>query len=523
MFRRLRPFVIVGLAVIAYLAVTATPGSGHPATNGVEPHWSCKASAGYVNGFGGPSPLHLEALVANGDATTGVDGAQCQKDGSGFPQPTPLSFGSPQSGQVVEDAPYAYTTINNDFTYKQKAEGHTGVDHVLLQGNGHSLEATVVRADATAACTNGVPTPTTTSKVAGVSVDGTPTPVNDSGAQQVISNQPGFTAVVNEKTVQSTDGGKTYVQRAIHVQLGDTSQGVEIVIAEAKVGYHGDATQLCTPPPARCPAGATYDQSRGVCIVTVTTQAECPAGSARDAASGACIAVVGPPSAAPGAGGNVVPLGDVRGIRSTSPCKNKRFGRQVGIVGTNRGDRITGSNRSDRIFVFGGNDRVSGGRGNDCIEGGLGSDQLDGSNGSDWLLGGAGNDQLSGGQRNDVIYGGAGNDKLIGGTGNDKLYSGKGRNKLDGGKGNDLLVGGPDRDYITGGNGRDVIRAGRGNDDINVATAGPPAKVDCGPGVDTVRINNNELRTLKHCERVLVTTRLTRLKSYNKSYQNHKK
>ena len=73
------------------------------------------------------------------------------------------------------------------------------------------------------------------------------------------------------------------------------------------------------------------------------------------------------------------------------------------------------------------------------------------------------------------------------------------------------------------GNGRDVVRAGRGNDDINVATAGASAKVDCGPGIDTVRINHNELHTIKHCEHILVTTRLTRLKSYNKSYKRHKK
>ena len=86
-----------------------------------------------------------------------------------------------------------------------------------------------------------------------------------------------------------------------------------------------------------------------------------------------------------------------------------------------------------------------------------------------------------------------------------------------------MLVGGPDRDYIIGGAGRDIVRAGGGNDDINVATAGAPAKVDCGVGIDTIRINNNELHTIRHCEHILVTTRLTRLKSYEKSYKQHKK
>jgi Ca2+-binding RTX toxin-like protein len=467
----------------------------------------------------------VEPLVANGNATTGADADQCQSDGSGFPQPSPFSFGDPGSGQAVEDAPFAVTTINNDFTYKQTADARTGVEHLLLQGNGHKLEATVVRAEASYTCKSGVPVGTGSSQVQSLKIDDNDITL-DEGKPQNIDLSDNVFVRLNEQTQGSADGGKFLTQRAIRVVFGqDATHYVEVVVAEAKAGFHGDGTQLCTPPAARCPEGASYDQSRGVCVVTVTntnaTQAQCPSGSSRDP-SGACIVVVGPPSTTPGTGGNVVPLGDVRGVRSTSPCKNKRFGRQVGIVGTARGDRITGSNRSDRIFVFGGNDRVSGGRGNDCIEGAAGSDQLDGSNGSDWLLGGSGNDQLSGGQRNDYLYGGAGNDKVIGGTGSDHLYGGGGRNKLDGGKGNDVIIGGPSRDYIVAGNGRDVVRAGKGNDDINVATAGPPARVDCGAGIDTIRINNNEIRTIKHCERVFVTTRLSRLRSYNDAYKRHK-
>ena len=36
------------------------------------------------------------------------------------------------------------------------------------------------------------------------------------------------------------------------------------------------------------------------------------------------------------------------------------------------------------------------------------------------------------------------------------------------------------------------------------------AHVDCGAGTDTIRINHNELHKIKHCENVLVTTRLKR-------------
>jgi Ca2+-binding RTX toxin-like protein len=315
---------------------------------------------------------------------------------------------------------------------------------------------------------------------------------------------------------------QSVTRRAVHVQIfdGNGNAVFEVVLGEATAGRHGP---VCQQGP-RCPSGAVYDPARGVCVIREATASSgaCPSDTTKEGDVCVRTVVVGPPTGA-SIGGTVVPLGNVRGVKMTSPCRNKRFGRQIAILGTARGDRITGSNKSDRIFTFAGNDKVSGGRGNECIEGGLGSDQLDGSNGSDWLIGQAGNDQLSGGQGGDWIYGDAGNDKVVGGTGNDRLWGGKGRNKLDGGKGNDRIYGGPDRDYIVGGNGRDIIKAGKGNDDINVATAGARAKVDCGPGIDTVRVNNNELRSTKHCENILVTTRLGRLKSYNESYRKHKK
>src|SRR5947209_18611169 len=120
MQRRIRSFVTVGLMLAAYLAVTATNGSGHPAdpSKGIAPHWSCRASAAYVNLVGsGQSPVHVEPIVANGNATGGLDADedQCQSEGSGFPQPSPISS-SNSMGTFVEDAPYAFTKINSDFS-----------------------------------------------------------------------------------------------------------------------------------------------------------------------------------------------------------------------------------------------------------------------------------------------------------------------------------------------------------------------------------------------------------------------
>lgn len=519
MIRIARSLMPVGLALSAYLMIV-TPGFGHAVDPGagVGAHWSCRASGGYVKLVGNGQSGHIEPFAANGDSSTGADRDTCATDATGVSQVTLPPGGSP-SGQATLDAPRVETSINPDFTYKQTATASANVQHVKIAGPPGFVEADVVTASGTGTCKNGAAGLTTTSRVANLNINGNQ--VGDQSEPGTFGNGSNLIVRTNYDTPATASGGKQVIRRALHVLLAkDATSYIEAVIGEVRVGYHGSETELCSVPERRCPEGSSFDASRGVCVITQTTQAACPEGSTRDA-NGACVIVVGPPSTQPGVGGNVVPLSDVRGYRG--PCKNKRFGRQVAIVGTNHGDRITGSNKSDRIFVFGGNDRVSGGRGNECIEGGAGSDQLDGSNGSDWLLGGAGNDQLSGGQGNDVIYGGAGNDKLIGGTRNDKLYGGAGRNKIDGGKGNDLMVGGKDRDYITAGNGRDRVRAGKGNDTINAATAGPPTKIDCGGGVDTVRINSNEVRHIRHCERVFVTTRLSRLKSYNEAYRKNKK
>jgi hypothetical protein len=247
----------------------------------------------------------------------------------------------------------------------------------------------------------------------------------------------------------------------------------------------------CVATERTCGPG-TIENGNGQCVVVA---GQCPSGSARNA-QGTCVQT-GPAE---------VPLQQVLGVRNASPCKNKKFGRQVGIIGTNRADRITGSNRSDRIFAFGANDRISGGRGNDCVEAGKGSDRIDGSNGADYLLGDTGNDIENGGPGPDRLYGQAGNDKLVGATGNDWLWGGNGRDKLQGGLGNDHLYGGAGRDYIDTGGGRDRVYGGAGNDSINASIAGAPAKlIDCGPGVDTVRINSNERTRVRHCEKVFVT------------------
>lgn len=519
MFRRIRPLIALALLMGAYLTV-AQPGSAD--TTG--PFWTCRGTVGYLGSTDPTQPGRIEPFVAN--ASDPKQPSPCANDDAGQNQPIALNS---DQGSISVQSVYANSRIKPVIgaSSQQQASALGQVSAVDIESADKSfvLKANVVQAAVVGSCNGGVPGFADAGAVTDVSINGQPV-ATDQPYEQVgngINGSPlgQVTKVFFNETVASgstTTPTQSVTRRAIHVQILDGNGNVvfEAVVGEATAGRNGP---VCQAAP-RCPDGTVYDQSRNVCV----TQPNCPTDAPRE--GDVCVrtvTVVGPPGKGEPTGGTVVPLGNVKGVKQSSPCRNKRFGRQVAIVGTNHGDRITGSNKSDRIFVFGGNDRVSGGRGNDCIEGGSGSDQLEGSTGSDWLLGGNGNDHLSGAQGADYIYGGNGNDKIVGSTGNDYLYGGRGRNVLDGGKGNDLIVGGPGRDYIIGGGGRDRIRSGAGNDDINVATAGPAAHVDCGPGVDTVRINHNELHTIKHCERVLVTTRLTRLKSYNRSYEKHKK
>ena len=525
-----RRLVATALVAASSLGLLGSAGSAHEATGDVAPHWTCRASAAYANIVSNGSPaLRVEPGVANGNQFTGADRDECATDHA-FTRTDPPQFqlgDDTTPGKAIVQPVYAKTDANTDpnrsdrdFAYYQKPAADAQVQQVVLSGQGETLEISLVESHAasdSASCVNGRPVLRSNSSVAAIRHNGENTPIADSGATQTVIDEDNLKVVLNAKLgPYPVQGGEQVQQRAVWVWLGQDAQNyMEVVIAETRIDYHGD---VCTPPAQRCPAGSTFNGEACVIIKTETTavDGQCPAGTTREGDACVRTVVVGAPSSDPGEGGTVVPMSEVAGVKLTSPCRHKRFGRQVGIVGTNRGDRITGSNRSDRIFVYAGNDRVSGGRGNECIEGGNGSDQLDGSNGSDWLLGGKGNDQLNGGQRSDWMYGGAGNDKLIGSSGSDRLYGGPGRNKIDGEKGNDRMYGGPDRDYITAGNGRDLVRSGGGNDTINASTAGPPAKVDCGKGVDTLRINQNEVRSFKNCERVFVTTRLRRYREQNR-------
>ena len=197
------------------------------------------------------------------------------------------------------------------------------------------------------------------------------------------------------------------------------------------------------------------DAGSGLCVIR--------GGVAGAMATGGQDIVVGRPFEGP-SGGRVISLTEARRRFPKSHCV-RGGGPAFAVIGTKRADHVTGTNRRDRILTLGGKDRADGGRGADCIDGGTARDALAGGSGRDRVYGSGGNDALNGGPDTDL---------------------------LDGGRGNDSINAAFGQDRVVGGPGRDVI---------NVATAGPPARVACGKGTDTVRGNDNERRRTRGCER----------------------
>jgi len=108
----------------------------------------------------------------------------------------------------------------------------------------------------------------------------------------------------------------------------------------------------------------------------------------------------------PGAGDDVVRIGDMRGVSNLLA---------VQVQGGAGNDTIDGSAQLNRFVSL-------------ILDGGAGNDVMKGGAGIDILIGGDGNDDLNGGAGSDVLFGNAGTDKLDGGTDDDYdlLFGGEG-------------------------------------------------------------------------------------------------
>lgn len=300
------------------------------------------------------------------------------------------------------------------------------------------------------------------SRVADITLGGRPIPLDQLLTELTNVLNPLLGAVVEIRVDEEIRTADSLTVNALHVIVvrGDTPL-IDLVVGQAKVGANGP---VCDPARQNdgsglgqvCAPGSTLVADRNVCVI--------PAGTL---GSSLGEIVIGRPFQGP-SGGTVIPLDVARKRFARSPCVTGGGRPLFVIVGTNGADRITGTNVADRILGLGGKDRIDGGRGNDCLEG---------NNSRDVLAGGLGRDRVFGGAGNDALRGGADADRLSGGSGNDT---------------------------INGGYGADQAFGGSGNDAINVATAGPPARISCGTGFDKLRINRNEVRRNRGCERVYV-------------------
>ena len=519
-----RKLAAAGVGLAAFTAAVPSAASAQGAAD-----WNCRASSARVD----LGDVRVEPLVANGSSDRAApDRPRCADDDA--------RTGSIAGPPLSQTNPFARTSRDPDTgpVAAQTVIAETAADSTSLAtpDGSLSISAGALRATATARCVGDVPVLVSSSSVADVAVGGQPIGDLNAVFEQVGTGLNGapvgglIRVAFNEETREPT----RVTRRALHVTV--TAPGgatiLDAVAGEASVSYSG---AVCAPPPGTppsvCPPNTAYDASSGLCVLVITVPAQPGPGESDGGGNGAggpgsgsssegrcpegftpagdnkCIRAVPVDDAGNPLGGSVVPL-DTVPEAAKSPCRNKRFGKLlVAIRGTSRKDRITGTNKSDRMFVLGGDDFASGGRGNDCLEGGSGRNRLDGSTGSDYVLGGNGRDSLLGGSGSDRLFGRGANDRMVGGFGSDYLSGSAGSDKISGGAGNDRVYGGSGNDFIDLGTGRNSVKAGPGNDSVNAASAGPAARIDCGPGRDTARVNANEARRARGCERLFVLER----------------
>jgi hypothetical protein len=466
-----------GALVVAVLgAALGIPSAASAQDAGTStPFFNCRASAVFasVAGFD-----RVEPLVANGNPNTGAgkspDFALCADADSGVGSlATQLGIGpellsAPTASARTSIVPPTAQPADQTATADARVEDLK----LPLTTGGVVLGVGAATSSAQASCTNGQPALTGTSQVTNITLAGTPITLDDLLSALTTALAP-LGPLVEVQVNEQVRDGQSLTVRALHVKvLRDAGSAplLDVVVAESKVtAPQGVCLRRSTDGPnggRPCPDGATLDGASGKCVIVVP-------GTGTNGEGGKTI-VIGFPFQGP-SGGRVVALSQARqdARYRTSPCVRQPGAPEYVIVGTNGNDRITGTNGPDRILGLGGNDSLAGGRGDDCLDGGAGRDVLSGSIGNDRIYGMAGNDALNGG---------GGTDRLSGGTGNDTINAGFGA------------------DRVFGGPGRDAI---------NVATAGKRARVSCGSGLDTVRFNVAERRTIgRDCERRFMTRRI---------------
>ena len=457
--------LLVVLATLAGMLVVAPAAQSFTTV----PVWQCRGSAAFTSVAGNN---RVEPIVANGNINTanGVspDRAQCVDSETGAGNTaTQLGISPDFLGAVTGKASTAIDPdLGRAIDQTILAEGRVEDLTLLLGAGGPLLGVGAANSAAAARCVAGSTTPQFVgdSRVADITLGGRLIPLDQLFTELTNVLNPLLGALVEIEIDEQIRTPDSLTVNALHVRVlrGETPL-IDLVVGQAKVGANGP---VCDPNQQNdgsgnnlgqvCASGSVLDVARNLCVI--------PAGT-----SGSSLGeiIIGRPFQGP-SGGTVLPIDVARRRFGNSPCLGGGGAPRFAIVGTNRGDRITGTNIADRIIGLGGNDRLDGGRGNDCIEGRTGGDNISGA------------------------------------LGNDRLYGSSGKDHLNGGPGTDYMSAGSGNDSLNGAYGRDTALGGSGRDFINVATAGPAARVNCGTGNDVARINNNERRRVRGCERVAV-------------------
>lgn len=453
----------LAVAVTA-LASAAPAGAQTPAT------FSCTASA--VTSQVGTSPV-LNPITA------GADGQPCVQGITGLPNTgEALLFGA-----LKAETAYALVDPGGNVPATSTPRAAAGIEGLSIGEGNASIMVDAARSQITASCVNGAPVFTPTSTVAKITIAGTPIELDGPLTQITDALSAALGQIVEIKLNEVVDipGGGKAVRAARITLLKGTPAQIQVIVAESRLATNGDVcspynipTGPVTPPPPQtsaqgCPAGSVYDPVHNVCILPVPGS-QTPNNPAGDLGGPGSV-IVNQPGQGP-VGGTVITLQEARKQFPTSPCI-KGGGSLFVIKGTNRKDKITGTNKRDRILGLKGQDRLDSGKARDCVDGGKGRDGM------------------TGGQQGDRLYGRNGRDFLNGDAGTDHLYGGAGS------------------DYINAAYGADRVFGGGGNDKMNVATAGKRARVSGGAGLDKVRCNPGDLRSIrKDVEKVIVTRKI---------------
>ena len=360
-YSRAGKLALAALAMFAAAAPTASADSTLPV-------WTCRASAAYVEVDPVLGDQRVEPVLANGFPNRAApDSEQCASSATGV-QEVAIPVSEVGAPLVSLEAASASTSIAPQIApaREQTASADAGVaETVRIELPGLIIDAETVSAEADGRCdANGVPQLTGRSTIVSLNINGTDIVLPPGTGQELtdIDLLPLVRIRLNQQVRDSEGDEQSLTQRAAHIELLQADPDAEplarVVLAEAKVDFHG-AVCAPAPPPPTCPAGyeaqpggpplvclktetktvtvtqpvptpcgqGTTANAEGVCVVNPVV---CPRGTIRDPASNTCILVRERPCPQGATADPATRVCVVRVVQNTSSGENGRIGGPTG-------------------------------------------------------------------------------------------------------------------------------------------------------------------------------------------------